>query len=236
MKLLNLCAVPVLAMLAGPLAAQPAEAGGLGEVVVTAQRANQPFYRQGRPVVGLRRQADSAVAVIRISSDSRDEAERKRDIQAVLAAALDTAGAAGVELVTGDFELVPVTRASAADLPYLGAGRPDTSQVILRAKVKLTGSLVEAEQRIAAFAKKVPRKGRALLEADRGLSLTIINPDQYRAAIVKAVAEHAKAQAAVFGPDYRVAVTGLDDQVVWSQISGTEVFLYLPYDYSIVAK
>ena len=236
MKLPKLCTVLVLTMLAAPLAAQQNQGGGLGEVVVTAHRSNQPYYRQDRPVVGLRRQADSAVAVVRISSDSRDEAERRRDIQSVLAAALDSAAADGVELVTGDFELVPVTRANAANLLYVGAGRPDTSQIILRAKVKLAGSLAEAERRIEAFARKVPRKGRALLEADRGLSLTIINPDQYRAAIVKAVAEHATAQAAVFGPDYRVAVTGLDEQVVWSQISGTEVFLFLPYDFSIVAK
>lgn len=236
MKLPKLCTVLVLTMLAAPLAAQQNQGGGLGEVVVTAHRSNQPYYRQDRPVVGLRRQADSAVAVVRISSDSRDEAERKRDIQSVLVAALDSAAADGVELVTGDFELVPVTRANMANLLYVGAGRPDTSQIVLRAKVKLTGSLVEAERRIEAFARKVPRKGRALLEADRGLSLTIINPDQYRAAIVKAVAEHATAQAAVFGPDYRVTVTGLDEQVVWSQISGTEVFLFLPYDFTIVAK
>lgn len=218
-----------------PLSAQDG-GPGLGEVVVTAHRSSQPYYRQDRPVVGLRRQADSAAWTIRISSDSRDEAERKRDIQAVLAAAMDRAAAEQVELVTGDFELVPLTREYAANLPYSGAGRPDTSQVTVRAKVRLTGSVTDAQRRIDAFVSKIPRKGRALLEADRGFSLTIIDPDQYRGAIVKAVADHATKQAAAFGLDYRVTVTGLDEQVAWSQVSGTEVFLFLPYDFTIVAK
>lgn len=236
MKIPVILAGATLLAAAAPLAAQASNAVDIGEVVVTAQRTSQGFYQQNRPVVGLRRQADSAVMSIQISSDSRDEAERKREIQAVLAAALDRAPGAGVELVTGNFELVPVTRASAKDLAYSGAGRPDTSRVVLMVKAKLAGSTLAAQQRIDAFVKSVPRSGRGLLEPWGGLSLTIVNPDQYRDAIVKLVAEHANRYAAMFGPDYRVTVSGIDGEVNWSQVSGTEVFLYIPYKYSIVAK
>jgi hypothetical protein len=236
MKALKILAAATLLAGAAQLAAQANNVGDLGEVVVTAQRVSQPYYQQERPVVGLRRQADSAVQAIQISSDSRDENERKREIQAVLAAALDRASAAGVELVTGNFELVPVTKANAKDLAYFGAGRPDTSRVVLMVKAKLAGSTVAAQQRIDAYVKGVPKSGRGLLEASSGLSLTIINPDQYRDAIVKAVAEHATRYAALFGPEYRVSVTGLDGQVAWSQVSGSDVFLYVPYRYSIVAR
>lgn len=236
MKALAILAASALLGAAAPLAAQANNAGDLGEVVVTAQRTSQGYYQQNRPVIGLRRQADSAVQSIQISSDSRDEAERKREIQAVLAAALDRASSSGLELVTGNFELVPLTKANAKDLIYFPAGRPDTSRVILMVKAKLAGSTLAAEQRIAAFVKGVPRNGRAQLEASGGLSLTIVNPDQYRDTIVKLVAEHANRYAAMFGPDYRVSVSGIDGQVQWSQVSGTEVFLYVPYNYSIVSK
>jgi hypothetical protein len=236
MKALKILAATALLASAVPLIAQANNVGDLGEVVVTAQRVSQPYYQQERPVVGLRRQADSAVQAIQISSDSRDENERKREIQAVLSAALDRARAAGVELVTGNFELVPVTRTNARDLPYFGAGRPDTSRVVLMVKAKLAGSTVAAQQRIDAFVKGVPKSGRGLLEANGGLTLTIVNPDQYRDSIVKAVAEHATRYAALFGPEYRVSVTGLDGQVAWSQVSGSDVFLYVPYRYSIVAR
>jgi hypothetical protein len=236
MKALKILAAATLLAGAAQLAAQANNVGDLGEVVVTAQRVSQAYYQQERPVVGLRRQADSAVQAIQISSDSRDENERKSEIQAVLAAALDRAGAAGVELVTGNFELVPTTKTNAKDLTYFNAGRPDTSRVVLMVKAKLAGSTVAAQQRIDAFVKSVPKSGRGLLEGNGGLSLTIINPDQYRDAIVKAVAEHATRYAALFGPEYRVSVTGLDGQVAWSQVSGSDVFLYVPYRYSIVAR
>lgn len=236
MKVLNSFVIAALLGAATPLAAQANNSGDLGEVVVTAQRASQPFYRQDRPVVGLRRQADSMVLPVQISSDSRDEETRKREIQAVLSSALDRAGGAGVELVVGDFELVPVTRASAREMPYFGAGRPDTSRVLLMVKARLAGSTVAAQQRVEAFIKGMPKTGRAMLEANGGTSLTIINPDQYRDAIVKLVAEHTARYAAMFGPDYRVTVSGIGGQVQWSQVSGSEVFLFIPYTYSIAAK
>lgn len=236
MKALAILAVSALLGGAAPLAAQANNAGDLGEVVVTAQRASQPFYQQQRPVVGLRRQADSAVQMIQIASDSRDEAERKREIQAMVAVALDRASAAGLELVTGNFELVPVTKTNAKDLPYQGAGRPDTSRVLIMIKAKLAGTRLATQQRIDGFVKGVPKSGRGSIETYGGLNLTIVNPDQYRDQIVKLVAEHASRYAAMFGPDYRVAVSGIDGQVQWSQVSGTEVFLYVPYSYSIVSK
>ncbi len=236
MKALRIFAIGALLGSAAPLLAQANNAGDLGEVVVTANRLSQPYFQQERPVIGLRRQADSAVQRIQISSDSRDEAVRKREIQAMLFAALDRAGAAGIELVTGNFELKAITRENAKDMVYMNAGRPDTSRIDLMVKAKLAGSATSAQQRIDAFVKGVAANGRALLEPSSGLTLTIVNPDQYRDTIVKLVAEHANRYAAMFGPDYRVNITGIDGQVAWSQVSNTEVFLYLPYRYALAAK
>lgn len=233
-------ALPFLAAMlvtaAAPLAAQSSNAGDLGEVVVTANRMSQPYYIQERPVIGLRRQADSAVQRVMISSDSRDEATRKREIQAMLLGALDRASAAGIELVTGNFELTAVTRANYQELVFYNAGRPDTSKIDLMVKAKLAGSTGPAQARIDGYVKGVPANGRALMEKVGGLSLTIVNPDQYRDAIVTLIAESANHYAAMFGPGYAVSVSGIDGQIAWSQVSGTEVFLYIPYRYSIVPK
>lgn len=230
--------VAACACLAGaaPLFAQANNAGDLGEVVVTAQRVSQPYFKSDRPVIGLRRQADSAVQMVAISSDTRDEETRKREIHAALLAAIDRAGAAGVELVTGNFELRPVTRENYRNLPFTGAGRVDTSKVDLMVKTRLAGATEPAKQRIDAFVRAVPKNGRAVIDQIGGLSLTVVNPDQYRDAIVKLVADDARRNAGLFGPDYAVNVSGIDGQVAWSQVSGTEVFLYVPYRYSIVTK
>ena len=219
-----------------PVFAQNAGTPGLGEVVVTGNRLNARYAQQDRPVVGLRRQADAVVLQLSIASDSRDPETRKREIHAILLAALDRAAAAGLDLVTGGFELTPVTKASYQDLPLVSAGRVDTSQATLMVKVKLAGSITAAEQRLDAFIKSVPRTGRGTIDKAGGLSLTIVNPDQYRDAIVQLVADNARHHAAMFGPDYAVQVSGVDGQVSWSQVSGTGVFLYLPYRYTIVPK
>jgi hypothetical protein len=231
-----LFAAAVLAASALPVVAQESKAPALGEVAVTGNRLNARYAQQDRPVIGLRRQADSVVMQIAVSSDSRDEATRKREIHSMLLSALDRAAGAGVELVTGSFELTPVTKANYQELPLNWAGRPDTSKVDLMVKVKLDGSIDAAQKRIDAFVKAVPRSDRGAVDKMSGLTLTIVNPDQYRDAIVKLIAEHTRTYAAMFGPDYAVQVNGVDGQVNWSQVSGTEVFLYIPYRYTIVPK
>lgn len=236
MKPLFFLAAGLLGCVCVPAPAQDTSAPGLGEVVVTANRLNARYAQQDRPVVGLRRQADSVVLPVAFASDSRDEATRKREIHEMLLAALGRATAAGVELVTGSFELVPVTKATYQDLPLFPAGRVDTSQAVVMAKVKLAGSASAAEQRLDTFIKALPRTGRGSIDRSGVPTLTIVNPDQYRDAIVKLVADNARHYAAMFGPDYAVQVSGVDAQVFWSQVSGTEVFLYVPYRYTIVPK
>jgi hypothetical protein len=176
------------------------------------------------------------VLQISVSSDAREEAVRKREIHTMLLAALDRAAAAGVELVTGNFELIPVTKASYQELPLFSAGRVDTSQANVMLKVRLAGSTTAAQQRLDGFIKGIPRNGRGAIDKSGTLTLTIVNPDQYREAIVRLVADDARRYAGLFGTDYAVRVEGIDAQISWSQVSGSDVFLYVPYHYTIVPK
>ena len=66
-----------------------------------------------------------------------------------------------------------------------------------------------------------------------GQALTVINPDQYRDQIMSLVAADAKHSAALFGPTFTFNIAGIDLPVMWSQVSSTEVFLFLPYRYNI---
>jgi hypothetical protein len=236
MKPLFLPAAAAFAAMAAPASAQDANAPALGEVAVTANRLNAPYAIPNRPVVGLRRRADSAVMRLTISSDSRDEFDRTREIQTMLAAAMERSGPAGVELVTGAFELVPVTAANYKSLPLLPAGRIDTSRVDLMIKVRLTGTAADAQKRLSDFANAIPKTGRAVVEPVGGFTLTIVDPDQYRDQIVQLVADSARKYSQMFGADYGVQVTGIDGQVAWSQVSPTEVFLYIPYSYTVVPR
>jgi hypothetical protein len=215
------------------------------------------------PVIGLKRLADSAVRSIEIVSDSRDEDMRKSEVQAMLLAAIDRAKRDGLFLVTGEFELVEVTRANWKDqFPGLAEkadsededddeeedyddededNKPkpgfeddgSTTTVRLKLKTKLDGSIDNAQQKISRFAKSVPVTGRSQIAQKGGLALTIVKPEQYRDEIYKLIAAGAKHAAEFYGPEYSVDVTGLDDAIAWKQVSNTEVFLYIPYDFSI---
>lgn len=236
MKAVSILATALLGIAVGPAFAQDAKAPGLGEVVVTANRLNAPYAQQDRPVVGLRRKADAAFTVVAFNSDSRDAETRKSEIYTMMRAAIDRAPAAGIDLVSGSFDVQPVTIANYQTLAIISGGRVDTSRVNLMLKVRLTGTAGDAMQKLSAFAKSIPGSGRGTVDNYGGLTLTIINPDQYRDSIVKLVADDARIRAATFGPDYAVQVTGIDGQVAWSQVSSTDVFLYIPYRYTIVPK
>ena len=225
------------AMLAGAVPAAAQDNSNIqGEVVVTAQRASADYLSDEQTVVGLRRTADSAIQPVKFTSDSREEDMRKREIHAMLEAAIRRAEGAGVELVTGDFELTRVTLANYKDLAFGRGQRPDTSEIGLFVKAGLAGSVGSAQSRIDTFVKAVPPNGRALMEKGGGITLTIINPDQYRPEIVRLVAAEALKTAAAFGPDYGVEVAGLNEQLIWAQASATEVFLYIPYRFSVRPK
>jgi len=113
------------ALLAGALPAQAQDNSNIqGEVVVTGQRASADYLSDEQTVVGLRRPADSAIQPVKFTSDSRDEAVRKREIHAMIEAAIRRADAAGVELVTGEFELTKVTAANFRDLVFRAAAAP----------------------------------------------------------------------------------------------------------------
>jgi hypothetical protein len=238
MKLFQLSIAAALCASASALAAQEAkpDTPSTPEILVSANRANAPYAQENRPVIGLRRKADSITIPIIFTSDTRDFTTRRSEIETMIGSALDRAAAANLTIVTGGYDLSPVTKANVKDLPYNGAGRVDSEQVYVMVKAPLTGSPKEAEARIVAFIAKLPASGRGTVRRQGPIMLTVINPDQYRSRIITLVAQDAKEQAAIFGPDFTVQATGIDGQVFWSQISASDVFLYIPYRYTILPK
>ncbi|MEO8373991.1 MAG: hypothetical protein ABI471_02110 [Sphingomonas bacterium] len=259
MKALALAALGCLAFVASPLLAQDDDSGS-NEIIVTGSRipSRPGVIIQPPPVIGLKRMADSAVRTIEIVSDSREEAMRKREVQAMLLDAIDRAKRDGFSLVTGQFELVEVTRANWQDQFPALAGKEDstgddeddddddngkappafedsggTATAHLKVKTKLNGSIGSAQQKINAFVKSVPATGRSQIEQKGQLALTIINPEQYRDEIYRRIATGSQHAVTFYGPEYGLDVTGLDKSIAWKQVSNTEVFLYIPYEFSV---
>ncbi len=262
MRAFACAAVACLSFFANPACAQD---DGSGEIVVTAMRMQQQLQdgplsvvSAKPPVIGLKRRADSALRNIDIVSDSREEPTRRREVTAMLLAAIEQAKRSGFSLVTGQYEVIEITsanwqkqfpalvaKANAADdedddddeddnKPQPGFeddGR--NAAVHLKVKTKLDGTIDNAEQKIKNFVKSVPVTGRALIKQKGGLALTIIKPEQYRDDIYQKIATGAKQAVSFYGPEYGVIVNGLDDEIAWRQVSNTEVFLYIPYGFTI---
>lgn len=221
-------------------AAIPAMAQDEAAVIVTAQRndrSDYQYYDEEQSAIGLTRKADFFVKPLYVSSDSRDPDLRLRELQAMLRATVERAGSAGITLVAGDYNLLPVSLSGLGELPVMGGNRPDTSRVLVYARIPVSnaGSVDEADKRISAFVKAVPVTGRSFIDTG-STALALTNPDQYRLAVVKAVADEAKRYAAQFGPDYGIEIRGLDSELYWQQASATEVFLYIEHNFVIRPK
>lgn len=213
-----------------------------GMIVVTGSRVERDdydqYYDNEQSAIGLTRKADNFVKPIFINSDSRDPETRRAEVTAMLQDVMRLAGKQGIALVAGDYKLVPLTDETLKTLSYGVGNRPDTTRVKVYARLPVGGSFAgvkEVDAAIATFVKAVPLTGRSYIETG-GTDLAISNPQGYRGAVVKAIADEAKRYAAMFGPDYGIEIRGLDSELFFKQASETEVFLYISHSFVIRPK
>lgn len=234
-------ALLALGMVAGAAPAFAQEDDGGQEIIVTGIRMLNPDddedHAKEKPVPVpaavemLRRTADFAVQQVMITGDTREEDGRRKEIQEMVRSAIGLAPKFGVQLATGDFVVEPLTAGNYKELPFSddddGVG---AERVVFLVKVPLAPGIdaKTALDRIAKFIAGVPLVGRAEMKALSELTLSVVNPEQYRGAIIDLVAKDTTATSARFGPAYGVEVTGLDRPVQWKRSGLTEVLLFLP--------
>ncbi|MEH6660348.1 MAG: hypothetical protein V7679_01755 [Parasphingorhabdus sp.] len=210
-------------------------------IIVTSSRSDRSdseYYDDDQSAIGLTRKADYFVKRLFVSSDSRDPQVRKSELLAMLRKTIEIAPQSGITLVAGDYSLKRVSLENVDDLPISSGRRPDTSRVTIYARIPVTRAdqrADETDKKIESFVKKVPVTGRSFIETG-STNLAINNPDQYRLAVVKAIADEAKRYASLFGNDYGVEIRGLDSELFWQQASQTEVFLFIEHSFVIKPK
>lgn len=246
-----------LGVLASAVAAFAQDNGGggdgTGEIIVTGslirKRNNDD---QAKPVIPpasvqmLRRTADFAIQQVVVESDTVNEDDARKEVLAMVRKAIDLAGSSGVLVASGDIVVEPLTIGNYADLKPLDGDDDDNDPddkiegqfVKFLVKVPLAPGIDArtALAKIDQFIKKVPQVGRAQMKPFSDLTLSVVNPEQYRGAIIDLVAKDTAATSAKFGAGYGVDVTGLDRPVEWARASPLEVFLYLPSTYVVTRK
>ncbi len=191
-------------------------------------------YSQELPNIQMKRRADNLVVSITVACDTRDAAQRKAEITETLRAIARAAGAnAAIELsLDKDGNVIDFDESMVPNLTfYSDGGRPDTSAVTLVVKTPVSASdtLEAASDRIRSFVDNAPKTGRSELRLQSDWEPTVVSPDQYRGAILAAIAADARTTADAFGRNYGVQVDGLQRQVTWRQAGPLDLALFIPY-------
>jgi hypothetical protein len=229
----------LLALLFGTTFAAPLLAqAGLEEIVVTGSRIDNNDNDE-IPVIGLRRRGDYLVQLYNIVGDTREPAKRREEVYETLLNVVSAAeGNEDIRISVGDGELRAVTKTNYRAIPLGGSfgGRNDTSFVAVYVKHRLALDGSNAKQAVTAiesFAKKLKPVGRSEILPAGDTQISIINPQQYRYEILKAVADDAKRVASLFGPNYGIDLNSFTRPVEWLGETPTEVFMYIRYGAAI---
>lgn len=200
------------------------------EIVVTGTRLNA-FAGYAIPHIFLKRRADFAIVELEVRSDTRDFSARREEMRQALRNLQNRAGGGiSLALVDDDAGIVrPFTMAAAEEL-IRGDRRPDTSvlTIRLRTPVGADDNLEGIHRRIEQFVEAAPKPGRVEMETG-GTELTLLNPEQYRAPLLRDMIVDGRATADALGSGYGVQLQGLERQVAWHRTGDLELTLFIPY-------
>ncbi len=228
----------IVAMLLSPVAAAPAWAQEADDaIVVTATRYTERYEEFAVPHVTLVRRADAAAMSLTISSDTRDAAARRTELNEALRG-LARLGNSQVTLglyqedsdqQEGRARIVAFSIEDALESLRPG-GRADTSQVtiILRTPIRAEDTLESVEARLGAFRQGAPRPGRVEYLSHE-IELVLVNPPQYRAPVIAAITEDANTITRGLGASYGVRLEGLENPIAWKRAGDLDLKLFVPY-------
>lgn len=220
------------------LAASPAVAQEVEEIVVTGSRMVD-WDPDDIPAVQLFRRADNLVVDIRVVNDTREAAVRRNELnQTLRALARAAAGRADIDLsIEAEGVLVPLTEDMISTLTLgVDGNRADTSvaSLVVKTPITPTDTLDTASARIETFVESVSGSGRSLVDVSGDWQLSIVDPPQYRSAIMALIAEDARRTTATFGTGYSVQVTGIENRVTWRQAGPLDLGLFIAYTLTVV--
>lgn len=236
----------------GLLVLSPVAALAQDEIVVTGSRLNANAYAANPyggivpvtaslPAVQIKRRADNLIVAVRIVNDTRDAGGRRTEITQTLRALVRSASARpDIDLsIQEDGVLVALTEDMVSTLTLGDSDdRDDTTvaDLIVKTPIREGDTLDDASGRIEAFVRGAAMTGRSLAEIYGGWQLTLVDPPQYRSAILTAIAQDATATASAFGDRYAVEVGGLSEPVAWRQSGPLELSLYIPYNLTVTPR
>ncbi|WP_417494085.1 hypothetical protein [Maricaulis sp.] len=213
-------------------------------IVVTGSRMAD-YESDFVPSVRLERRADAISVRVRVVCDTREEAQRLRELRDTLRnlvrAGRQSSNVAIGLLVDrndiGDQLIVDFDETMIDSLPIgTGRGRTDTSEVVIMATTAISpeDTVDATTARINDFIENTRVVGRTEMLNTNDWELTVTGgPARYRDEIIAAIAADAHRTAAAFGDDFTIEVSGLEGGVHWQRAGAMELSLYIDYALSV---
>jgi hypothetical protein len=217
-------------------AQEPGEA--VEEIVVTGSRLID-WDPDDIPHVSVVRRADNLVSSVRVECDTRDPARRLDELKTTLRNMAAQASRDGsVELgvgsdVVGRFDETQLDRIVVPD-----GKKPDVSyaDLLIKTRVGPNDSFDAASARVRDFVRRTQKVGRTEIVLSNDYDLTLVDPNQYRPQIMKAIAQDARTATTALGEGYGVRLEGLENRVTWYQYGPLQLALFIPYTLEIMPR
>lgn len=206
------------------------------EIVVTGSRIN---VQDRIPGVFLVKKGDFLLLEVSVINDSRDSDLRFDEMMKtldVIMAAADKDPSIELSLIDDNSRVRPLSK-QAYRSGIRQWNRPDSSIVTLKVKTPIPNTVLDSYKlstKLINFVENIKGVGRTDLVVTNDVSVSIINPQQYRGELLGQITSEMKSTTGQIGPDYRVIVDGLDRQMSWVRDGDLNLAFYVPYSYRIV--
>ncbi|MEL7022896.1 MAG: hypothetical protein AAGL69_04055 [Pseudomonadota bacterium] len=214
------------------------------EIVVTGSRIGG-YDSEAVPVVHIKRRPDFMVVDAFVESDSRDAERRTREISTVLNSLARRAESTpnitlglSRSFETDDDDIEYVVDFDLDAVEIRGGSRVDTSRVTLVIKSPILDSDTTPDDvyaRIESFIDSIDVSGRAVVKDYGDINYSLIGITQYREPLLKLIAKDAQRLREIFGEDYQMSFSGLEEPVRWRVSGAMQLAIYFPYSSSLIA-
>lgn len=192
------------------------------------------------PGVRLIRKGDSLLMAVKVINDSIEPNRRRQELRQTLANMLKAAEAdKTIEVSVVDTEgYVALVNSVDQNVDILGSGaQRGMSHIDIRLKTAIPEESIDGQalvKHLRDFVKSTETVGRTVVNATGKVDISILNPEQYRAEVIKLITAEIKLITTELGTDYKVVLEDLEKPMDWRRVGIVDVELYIPYRFRII--
>jgi hypothetical protein len=204
------------------------ETSVLDTIEVTGSRISYEDL-MGTPAVSIRKPGDYLVQSFTLENDTRESADRERELQETIARIV-AAGAGKYTVLHGDAYRVTLGRDSKVTFEPI-SNRADASRVTLQLRSEL-GAPAQAEALAMAmqqFLRETTPVGRTEIKVIGESALGMGRPERFRYELIAAISADTQKVMESLGLQCSVELDGLNSRIEWERVSAGELLMFIRY-------